>query len=42
VLLLLAADHPNAVETAWVCGLAAALLVTLLVDQLLRRNGLRS
>jgi hypothetical protein len=42
LLALLAADHPNGVEIAWVCGLAAALVIIVLVDWQLHRNGLRS
>jgi hypothetical protein len=46
LLLLLAADHPNGVEMAWVCGCSAALViavvVVVVVDWQLRRRGLRS
>ena len=42
LLLLLVADHPNATETAWVAGCAAALLVAVVADRQLRRRGLRS
>jgi hypothetical protein len=42
LLLLLVADHPNGVETAWVGGCAAALLIAVVVDWQLRRRGLRS
>ncbi|MCW2567809.1 MAG: hypothetical protein JWN54_1906 [Mycobacterium sp.] len=42
LLLLLAADHPNRVEVAWVCGSAAVLLIAVAVDWLLRRNDVRS
>jgi uncharacterized membrane protein YhhN len=40
--VLLLADHPNRVEVAWVCASAAVLLIAVVADWLLRRNGLRS
>jgi hypothetical protein len=42
LLLLLLADHPNRIETAWVCGTSAVLLIAVAADWLLRRNGVRS
>lgn len=40
-LLLLAADHASGVEVAWVCGVAAALVLIVVVDWRLHRNGFR-
>jgi hypothetical protein len=42
LLLLLAADHANGVEVAWVCGCAAALVIAVVADWQLRRRGLPS
>ena len=42
ILLLLLADHPNGVEIAWAAGCAAAVVIAVVVDWQLRRNGLRS
>ncbi len=42
LLLLLVADHPNGVESAWVVGCSAALPIGLVIDRELRRRGLRS
>jgi hypothetical protein len=42
ILVLLAGDHANDVEIAWVCGCAAVLLIAPVVDWQLRRSGLRS
>jgi uncharacterized membrane protein YhhN len=42
LLVLLLADHPDRVEVAWVCASSAVLLIAVVADWLLRRNGLRS
>jgi hypothetical protein len=41
LLALLRVNDPNDVEFAWLFGIAAVLLISLVVDWQLRRNGLR-
>jgi peptidoglycan/LPS O-acetylase OafA/YrhL len=41
LLVLTTVNHPDHVELAWLYGCAAVLLIFLVVDWRLRRNGLR-
>ncbi len=42
LLLMLCGNHRGNVENIWLIGLAATLLIIVIGDAILRRNGLRS
>jgi hypothetical protein len=42
MLLMLCGNHRGNVENIWLIGIAATLLVIVIGDVILRRNGLRS
>jgi hydrogenase-4 membrane subunit HyfE len=42
LLLCLIGNHRGRVEDVWILGVAALMLLLLVVDWVLRRNGLRS
>ncbi|GAB3801435.1 DUF2631 domain-containing protein [Micromonospora zhanjiangensis] len=42
LLLMLCGNHRGNVENIWLIGIAVALLVIVIGDVILRRNGLRS
>ena len=41
ILLLIFGNHTGGVENVWLVAIAASLILTLIVDWMLRRNGLR-
>jgi Mn2+/Fe2+ NRAMP family transporter len=41
LLLMLLGNHPGRVEDAWLIGLAVVLAAILVVDWVMRRNGIR-
>jgi hypothetical protein len=42
VLMALFGNHQGKVEVVWLCGIAATIVAILVVDGVLRRNGLKN
>jgi hypothetical protein len=42
VLMAFFGNHQGNVEVIWLCGIAAAIVAILVVDGILRRNGLKN
>lgn len=42
VLMAVFGNHQGHVEVIWLCGIAAAIIAILVVDAVLRRNGLKN
>jgi hypothetical protein len=42
VLMAFFGNHEGNVEVIWLCGIAAAIIGILVIDGVLRRNGLKS